>query len=157
MVRGGDLKSLFFLLVGCFLMIENVRGQDVEIPKDLFVASGIPDSLKEDANSVLRFSAITSEIKGPGKQILKVHYLVTLLNEKASKLAGIALPYNKKFSSVAAFEMKVYDADGKLLKKYHKGDMYDHAAEDDESIITDDRVMEQGHTIANYPTTIEIS
>ena len=157
MFVGRNLKGLVFLLATCFLMIKSVRGQDVEIPKDLFIASGIPDSLKEDANSVLRFNTINNEVKGPGKQILKVHYLVTILNEKANKLAGIALPYNKKFNNVAAFDMKVYDADGKLLKKYHKGDMYDHAAEDDESIITDDRVLELGHPIVNYPTSIEIS
>jgi len=151
------LESLCFIAAICFLIVKSTLGQDVEIAKDLYIASGIPDSLKTNANSVLRFSMVDNEVKSPGKQFLKVHYLVTILNEKANNLAGIALPYNRKFSSVSSFDMKVYDANGKMLKKYHKSDMYDHAAEDDESIITDDRIMEQAYTIVSYPTTVEIS
>ncbi|MEO6849364.1 MAG: DUF3857 domain-containing protein, partial [Mucilaginibacter sp.] len=52
--------------------------------------------------------------------------------------------------------MIVYDANGKLIKKYHKSDMYEHAVDDGMSIVTDDRVMDIGHTVASYPTTIEI-
>ena len=152
-----NIKSLFLLITACFLMVRSAYSQDNEIPKELFIASSIPDSLKEDANSVLRYSLIENNVKGPGKQELKVHYLVTILNEKANGFAGIALGYNKKFSSVSSFEMKVYDADGKLLKKYHKSDMYDHAAEEDESIVTDDRILDIGHTIVNYPCTIEFA
>jgi len=147
---------LFFITAACFLVVKHANSQDKDVPKELYAASGIPDSMKENANSVLRYSMIENEVKSPGKQELKVHYIVTVLNEKANSAAGIALNYNKKFSSISLFEMKIYDADGKLLKKYHKSDMYDHAAEDYESIITDDRVLEIGHTIVNYPTTVEI-
>ncbi|HEY8783176.1 MAG TPA: DUF3857 domain-containing transglutaminase family protein [Mucilaginibacter sp.] len=150
------LNCLVFSVLAITGLTAKTYCQEKEIPRELYLAATIPDSLKENANSVLRYSMIQNEVKGPGKQELKVHYLVTILNEKADNLAGIALPYNKKFSSINSFEMKVYDADGKLLKKYRKGDMYDHAAEDDESIVTDDRVMEKGHTVVNYPATIEI-
>jgi len=151
------LKVFFSSLAIIFLLALNAYGQEVEIPKDLYSSAGIPDSLKENANSVLRYSMVENNVKGPGKQEIKVHQLVTILNEKADGLAGIALPYNKKFSNISSFEMRVYDADGKLLKKYHKGDMYDHAAESEETIVSDDRVLELGHTVVNYPSTVEIT
>lgn len=152
-----NVKGLCFIAAVCFLMTKSAYSQDIEVPKELYSAAGIPDSLKENANSVLRFSSEQNNVKGPGKQELKIHTIVTVLNEKANDEARISLPYNKKFSNVYSFEMRVYDADGKLIKKYHKSDMYDHAAESDESIVTDDRVLEIAHTIVNYPTTIEMS
>jgi len=150
------LKSLFCITAVCFVLFTNAYSQDKDIPKELYTASGIPDSLKEDANSVLRYRTEDDVIKGPGKQITKIHSIVTILNEKAKGKAGISLPYNRKFSTVSSFEMRVYDANGKLLQKYHKSDMYEHAAVDDESIVTDDRVMAIGYNVVNYPTTVEM-
>jgi hypothetical protein len=135
----------------------NVYGQDRDIPHELYVASsGIPDSLKEDANSVLRYSKEEYDVRGPGKMTYKMHSIVTILNEQADKEAGIRLPYNKKFSSVSSFEMRIFDAEGKLIKKYHKSDLYEHATESYGSLVTDDRVQDLSHTIASYPTTVEM-
>ncbi|HEY2582320.1 MAG TPA: DUF3857 domain-containing protein, partial [Mucilaginibacter sp.] len=135
--------------------IAKAHGQDKDIPKELYKAASIPDSLKEDANSVVRYSMKEYTVDGPGKAIDKIHTIVTVLNDKADDEAGISLPYNRKFSSVSSFEMKVYGADGNLLKKYHKSDMYDHGVID-ESIITDDRELSIGYNIASYPVTIEM-
>jgi len=98
----------------------NVYGQEKEIPKELYVASGIPDSLKEDANSVLRYSMQDVTVKSPSHSVMKVHTIAAILNEKANHEARINLPYNKKYSAVSSFEMIIYDAAGKQLKKYHK-------------------------------------
>ncbi|CAN5475673.1 hypothetical protein BH09BAC6_BH09BAC6_03450 [soil metagenome] len=130
-------------------------GQSGNLPKELYIAANIPDSLKQDANSVLRYGMEEINVLGPGKAVLQVHMIVTVLNEKGDDNAKIILPYNKKFSSVNSFEMRVYSADGRLLKKYHKSDMYDRAAIDNESIVTDDRLLAIRHTITSYPTTIE--
>ena len=146
---------LFLAISACCLIRAKAYCQD--IPKELYVASGIPDSLKVDANSVIRYNMETYDVAGPGKFVYKSHAIVTVLNEKGNHEAEVSLQYNKKYSTVGAFEMKIYDADGKLIKKYHKSDMYDHAAEDYESLVTDDRVLEIEHTIANYPTTVEIT
>lgn len=138
--------------------ITSVSGyaQDKNIPQELYIASNIPDSLKEDANSVVRYSLHDVTVKGPGHSVEKVHTIVTILNEKANHEAVISLPYNRKFSTVSSFEMIIYDAAGKQIKKYHKGDMYEHAAEDDVTLVTDDRMMSIRHTVAGYPTTVEM-
>jgi len=131
-------------------------GQSNEPAKELYIAAGIPDSLKEDANSVMRYSLHEVVVKGPGHSVEKIHTIVTILNEKANREAGIVLPYNRKFATVGSFEMIIYDATGKQLKKYHKSDMYEHAAEDNSTLVTDDRLMAIGHSLASYPSTVEM-
>lgn len=130
-------------------------GQDKEIPKDVYLASGIPDSLKENANAVVRFSQTSIIVKGPGKIIRKHHSIITILNEKGDDYAEMGLEYNKRFFTVSNIEMRVYNEKGELLKKYHKGDMYDGAALDNETLVTDDRFVAVKHTIASYPVTVE--
>jgi len=144
------------VLTGLFYIGNNCYCQDKNIDKGLYKAATIPDSLKEGANSVLRYGMEDVVIKGPGREVDKIHAIVTILNEKANDEAEIVLPYNKKFSSVSSFEMNVYDADGKAIKKYHKSDLYEHAAEDDETLVTDDKVLVIRHVVASYPSTIEI-
>jgi hypothetical protein len=129
--------------------------QDKNIPKNLYIAATIPDSLKEDANSVVRYSMEDDNIVGPGRAYEHFHKIVTVLNEKGNDEAEIGLHYNKKYTIVNSFEMRVYGADGTLIKKYHKSDMYDRLTVDNETMVTDDRSLSIGHTIAVYPTTIE--
>lgn len=131
--------------------------QDKTIPKDLYIASTIPDSLKEDANSVVRYSSTEIIVKGPGKATKKRHRIVTVLNEKGDGAALLVLYYDKKFNSVNDVQMMVYNAAGVQVKKYHKSDFYDRSAIDGISIITDDRVLVKEHTIASYPATIEVT
>ncbi|MCO5949925.1 DUF3857 domain-containing transglutaminase family protein [Mucilaginibacter flavidus] len=146
----------FLLPAAVLLLCAKTYSQDKKIDPGLYSAAGIPDSLKEDANSVLRYSMHDITVKGPGKAVEKIHTIVTILNEKANDEAVITLPYNRKFIAVSSFEMIIYDATGKQLKKYHKGDMYEHAAYDDAALVTDDRLMTVGHSVASYPTTVEM-
>jgi transglutaminase-like putative cysteine protease len=150
------LRCLLCFTTASFLMMTAAYGQEKDIPKELYVASGIPDSLKEDANSVVRYSMQDVNVKSPGHSVMKIHTIVAILNEKANHEARINLPYNKKYSTVSSFEMIVYDATGKQLKKYHKSDMYEHAADDDETLVSDERLMYISHTVVSYPTTVEM-
>ena len=142
------------VIAALVLLTTQSYGQSKDIPAELYKASTIPDSLKKDANSVVRYDAYEETVKGPGKALIKEHSIVTILNEKAEREAVLYLGYDK-FNSVNNAEMIVYDEDGKIIKKYHKGDMYDRSASDGISIITDDRIIQAQHTIAKYPVTIE--
>lgn len=145
------------LLIAAVLSLFTIKGygQDKSIPKDLYIASTIPDSLKEDANSVVRYSMEEDNFTGPGKAEEHFHTIVTILNEKGNDEAEKVLHYNKKYSAVTSFEMRIYGADGSLIKKYHKSDMYDRLAVDNETMVTDDRLLLISHTVATYPTTVE--
>ncbi|MBD1364678.1 DUF3857 and transglutaminase domain-containing protein [Mucilaginibacter sp. ZT4R22] len=148
-------KHLLALLVLGFGFNGFAIAQDKKIPAELYVASTIPDSLKEDANSVVRYYMEEMIVKGPGKATMQVHSIITILNEKANNEAEEVLSYNKKFSSVGSFEMKVYNAAGVMIKKYKKSEMYDHSAVSGETIVSDDRLLVMSHTVASYPTTVE--
>lgn len=148
------IKSWLCALV--LLTTCNVYAQDKKITKDLYIAAGIPDSIKSEANAVVRYSSDELIVKGPGRVTERHHSIVTVLNEKADDDAQLVLYYDKKFNSVGSVEMVVYNAAGVKLKKYHKTDMYDRSAADGMSIITDYRLLALEHTIASYPTTIEV-
>lgn len=144
------------MLIGTLgIFFNNAFSQSKDIPAELYKASTIPDSLKKDANAVVRYSLKEVTVKGPGRKVARSHRIITILNEKAEGEASVGLGYEPKFNSVNTIEMMVYDADGKLIKKYRKGDMYDRAAYDDMSIITDDRIISTRHTIVSYPVTVE--
>ena len=152
------LKRIIFIQF--LLLCIGVKGytQDKEIPHELYVSSsGIPDSLKEDANSIIKYSSDEVVIKGPGKATIKHHSLVTILNEKGDKEAIIMFSYNRKYDSYSNMDIRVYDDGGRLIKKYHKSDMYDGAASSDETLVTDDRFLGLQHSVSKYPETIEVS
>lgn len=149
------IKSMLCSLLMFFAI--DAFGQDKKIPKELYAAAGISDSLKDEANAVVRYSSDELIVKGPGKVVQKHHSIVTVLNEKGDKEAGLVLYYDKKYNSVNSVEMVVYNSAGIQQKKYHKSDMYDRSATDGISIITDYRLLALGHTIASYPATIEVT
>ena len=148
------LKSLAAFAGISLLFILKAYSQD--LPKDYYIASGIPDSLKEGANSVVRYSMYEWEVKGPGKIVVKHHSLITILNEKGDREAIVEYGYNKKYDNYSFIDVHVYDESGKMIKKYHKVDMYDAAASSDETLVTDERFLYLKHSVAKYPETIEI-
>jgi len=151
-----NLKKLSMLLHiagACFAC--SSFAQKSSLSPDLYNAATVPDSLKENANSVVRYYNKEILVKSPGKAIIKEHVIKTILNEKDESEGQYYIFYSKKFSSVGEAEMRVYDSKGTLLKKYKKSDFYDHSAADGVSIISDSRVMALGHSIVNYPVTIE--
>ncbi len=137
------------------LCVNTAIAQDKNIPKDLYLASAIPEQLKQDAHRVVRYSLEDMKVLGPGHIVARTHDIVTILDEKGDASASMYLPYDKKFSSVNSAQMLVYDAQGKLIKKYSKSDMYDRSAADGFSMITDSRFMALRHSVASYPITIE--
>jgi hypothetical protein len=151
-----NLKLCLIILGTCILVSPKAHSQDKEFVSELYRASGIPDSLKEGANSIIRYSSDEVMIKGPGKATVKHHSLITILNEKGDKEGIITYSYNKKYDTYSFIDIHVYDGNGKMIKKYHKSDMYDGAASNNETLVTDDRFLGLKHTVTRYPETIEI-
>jgi hypothetical protein len=139
-----------------FVLTNSLHAQDKDIPKVLYTAGGIPDSLKEDANSVVRYAMEDITVDGPGDITIKRRKIITVLNEKANDEATVVLQYSKKYNSIGSFEMRIYNAEGNVIKKYHKTDMYERSAVSNSTILSDERLLVVGHSIASYPTTIEI-
>jgi len=154
----GKIYSRFGILLACacFAGIPKCFCQFKPVAPALYQAATIPDSLKEDANMVVRYSFNEDIIKGPGKSQSKYHSIVTVLNEKGDHAAQLGVGYDKQFGKVDDVKMIVYDASGKQIKKYSKNDMYDRSASDNETLASNSRILLLEHTISAYPTTIEI-
>jgi hypothetical protein len=153
-IRNKYLFQLILSIATCCSISISAYAQD--IPKELYSSAEIPDSLKMDANSIVRYSVDEVTIKGPGEAVIKHHKLVTILNEKGDKEAIVMLFYNKKYDTFSDIVFHIYDGNGLMIKKYHKSDMYDGAAINDETIVSDDRFLGLRHVPSSYPTTIEI-
>jgi len=154
---GNFYKSVAALLAcTCFAGVPKGLCQFKAVEQALYQASTIPDSLKEEAHAVVRYSLNEEIIKGPGKSQSKSHSIVTVLNEKGDHAAQLAVPYDRQFNKVDDIKMLVYDASGKLIKKYSKSDMYDRSASTNETLASNSRILLLEHTISAYPSTIEI-
>jgi len=148
------LKYLLLTATVIWLAANKGHSQPKDIPKELYKAAGIPDSLKEDANAVIRLSIDIVSVKGPGRLVKKHHSIVTILNEKGDDEAILEMGYNK-YTTYSSLEMRVYDENGVVMKKYHKSDMYDGSATSGSDLVTDERFLAVRHTVAKYPVTIE--
>ncbi len=150
------LKSIVTSLALVLALVFTAGAQVREAPVNFYKIDNLPDSLKENANSIVRYSYDEIFIKGPGKATVKHQSYVTILNEKGDRDAIFELLYNRKYDNYSHIEVIAYDQDGKILKKYHKSDMYDGMAGSNEELAGDSRFLALRHAIASYPTTIEI-
>jgi hypothetical protein len=144
-------KIWLFGLLACpvFLKAQTIKPDD-------YVAANIPDSLRVNANSVVRYSMESTEVDRVGHYSQSFHSIITILNNRGDDEAVWQIAYNRKYDNISGLEICVYDAQGKLLKKYHKSDMYDRLAIDDETLATNERVLLLEHTVSSYPQTVEI-
>ncbi|HTL08182.1 MAG TPA: DUF3857 and transglutaminase domain-containing protein [Chitinophagaceae bacterium] len=114
----------------------------------------IPDSLKKDANLVVRTHEIVVEIKSPAKATVKEKYAYTILNEAGASHADYVSSYDR-FHSINYISAALYDAMGKEIKHVKKKDMEDVSGGDEVSLITDNRYKQFDFYCRTYPYTVE--
>jgi hypothetical protein len=141
--------SLFFVLSLVFLFC---RSQTNIFN---YTSASIADSLKEDANSVLRLDEARLEVLSPSKYNLQVHQVVTILNKEGSNHLRHVLQFDK-FNSIGDVTIMLYNALGLPVKKYSKKDFEVAAAYDGISLVTDDKVMKLTTVAPLYPCTIDV-
>ena len=73
-----------------------------------YAASSIHDSLKKDANAVVRLDEGVLDIVSPSKYVLKVHQVVTILNSEGAEHLSHVLGFDK-FYKVENIEINVFD------------------------------------------------
>lgn len=120
-----------------------------------FSVASIPDELKKDANAVIRKNVSEFTIEGISDAVLRVHYVVTILNQKAAEMAEIAIHYDKS-TQVYGPHLKIMDALGNdITSKIKRTGIKDESAIGDASLYEDDRVKIISPDIPYYPVTIE--
>jgi len=118
-----------------------------------FNSSEIPENLKVDANSVVRFENVLIELKSQREMTIIIEKAITIYNKLADDFADVMLHYNKR-RSVKKITAYIYDAYGNEVKKIKKKDFKDYSASDGISLYNDGRVLYYNHTPTSYPYTI---
>ena len=137
------ITTLTFLLFNVL-----IYAQDVD-----FSTLSIPENLKEDANSVVRFENLAIEIKSQREMIISYQTAVTIYNDLGDEHANLTIYYDKR-RTINNVKATVYDSKGAVVKKIKKSDFKDYSAFDGISLFNDNRLIHYNHIPISYPYTI---
>lgn len=144
------MKITFFGLF-FFLFITLSSAQKVE-----YTFATIADSLKENANAVVRFDQTDITILSQRSMNAKNHRVVTVLNEKGFD-AIQASEYYDKSTSVKNIEAIIYDAFGKEIKRIKRKDFKDQSVVGGGTLFSDSRYIYLDYTPISYPFTVDFN
>ncbi|MFT3935449.1 MAG: DUF3857 domain-containing protein [Chitinophagaceae bacterium] len=113
----------------------------------------IPDSLKKNANIIVRENSLEMEIKSPAKATVKERRVYTIMNEAGARYADYTTRYDN-FFSINYIDAYLYDAMGKEIKHVKKKDMQDRSGVGEESLMDDARYKEYDFYYKTYPYTV---
>lgn len=119
-----------------------------------FSISKISPELLQDADMVVRQADATFTIIAIDEALYKVKVAYTILNENAKGYASRYIYYDQH-RKVTTFTGAVYDAQGALVRKLKKGDIYDRSAVSGFSLYEDSRVKIADLSTGKYPYTVE--
>jgi len=141
------MKLLFyFALLGAFS--STVFSQKAE-----YAVQSIPDSLKANANAVVRLDQLDVKISSQRSLNVYTKRVVTVFNEQGQNAIDAVAYYNKRIS-INSIGAVVYDASGNEIKKIRRKDFRDQSVFDGMSIALDGRTIYLDYTPVQYPFTI---
>jgi len=139
------MKILLLLLSGLPLLA--ARAGD-----DRLKAATLPAELRAGAHAVIRQQRTVFTVRSAGEAVLEEESVITLLDDKAEKMAVLQVPYDK-LSKVNEVEAALYDEAGKLIKRLKKSELED-VSTDDESFASDNRARIARFSRLSYPCTV---
>ncbi len=147
------MKNKFFMVNKIFLSLFILFSSFTFGQKFEYSILTIPDSLKQNANAVIRNSELNISIPAQNSMILKSKVITTVLNELGLKTLDLSENYDKN-RKITKIEATVYDAFGKEIKSFKKKDFRDVSVADGVSIFNDNRALYLDYTPITYPFTI---
>lgn len=139
-------STVFALSFFLFTLISSAQ-------KSEYSSLTISDSLKENANAVVRLDQMDITIASQRSMNIKTQRVVTVFNEKGTRAINAVENYNKR-SAVKNIEAIVYDAFGNEVKKIKRKDFKDISAADGATLASDARYIYLDYTPTSYPFTI---
>ena len=113
----------------------------------------IPDSLLKNAHLVIREKNMVLNIESVSKATYSLKTIFTILDASENNRSLLTCNYSPDYV-LKDFKASVYDAQGKLIKKFNSSEWIDRAANDGVSIFNDDRVKLIDLEQKKYPYTI---
>jgi hypothetical protein len=142
------MKKLITIL--CFLSIAVHNHAQLNI----YSALTIPDSLKRDADIVVRDEHIKLYVKDKNTARYEVHEVFTVLNEQAKNYLSF-VKFSDKFHVLDDAEIKTFDLLGVKKNTYSKKEMT--SLNYGEGLVPEGRVTYFDVNAASYPVTVEIN
>lgn len=121
-----------------------------------YIVDEIPVKLTSGAKAVVRQKMVELQVLSPSSAIMKVSYAITILNQNALALSLFTEHYDK-FSEIRQLTGTLYDAQGKIVKKFSGSDFQDYSAISGYSLYESNRVKHFDPDYQIYPFTIEYS
>lgn len=118
-----------------------------------YAVATIPDSLKQNANAVVRFREISINVVSRNEMIIKSIQATTVLNELGLNNLDLSEGYDKS-KLINKIEVEIYDSSGKELKKFKRKDFKDQSAVESGTVFSDNRLLYLDYTPTEYPFTI---
>lgn len=119
-----------------------------------YAVSEIPDALKENAHAVVRLSSEKFYVLNPGKGLLEVKKVITILNAKGKRLALASVNYDNKLTFGEILSGEIYDASGKRVSKIKSKDIHDQSNTSSGTFVGDSRVQYVELKHDSYPYTV---
>jgi hypothetical protein len=137
-------------LLTCFLVISTsyACAQSAD-----YSVSAIPDSLKQNANAVIRLAQLDISIESQRNMVVNEKRALTIFNSKGLEILDAVQNYDRS-TTIRNIEATVFDANGIQLKKLRRKDFKDQLATDDATLFSDSRVLYLDYTPTQYPFTI---
>lgn len=119
---------------------------------NIYSALTIPDSLKKDADLVVREEYIKVNVKDKNTAWHEVHQVITVMNEQAKKSLFFN-QFSDKFHVLDDAEIKVYDMAGNKKNTYSKKEMTSLNYGD--GLVPEGKVTYFDIAVPSYPITVE--
>lgn len=119
-----------------------------------YAVSAIPEQLLKNANAVKRLEVEEFQLVSTHEARHVYKHAVTILNENGDPYAGFYEFYDR-FQTIESVEGRLYDREGRLLKKVKMKDMRDESAVSSISLMDDNRVKYHQFYHKDYPYTVE--
>ncbi|HVN59141.1 MAG TPA: DUF3857 domain-containing protein [Bacteroidales bacterium] len=139
-----EIPWLILLILGA---VEPVRAQEYSV-------SAIPDSLKENANCIVREFTTTMNVSSVNSGVEKVKQVFTVFNRDGEEDVILKLFYDKN-ASVNIRQIIFYDAGGKKIKQAKQSEIEDYPAYVSFELFSENRVKIYKPVNADLPYTIE--
>ena len=119
-----------------------------------YVALFIPDSLKKNANAIVREDVTKTVIHSNKSATVYSKSIVTVLNEKGERYAS-CVQYYDKFRKIERLNATLYDAFGNKIRSAKKKDFSDESYYYSSNFMDDIRLKSYNFYYRQYPYTIE--
>ncbi len=141
------MNSIFYSFI-FFLFSCTIFAQKAEYSTIL-----IPDSLKQNANAVLRLDQIDIAISSQRSMNIKHKRIVSVFNERGQSAIDAVRYYDSR-RTIVSIQAIVYDALGNEIKKIRRKDFKDQSSVDGGTLFSDGRVLYLDYTPIQYPFTV---